>query len=165
MEYGAALDRLFKPWNKMIAKYIVMDEGGSRLMEREGDKAKYWSNRVHVDAYEALAVLLRSGMTDATFEAIQCPTYLAYYYKDEENQDFVVSVPAMLDMFEKLGTPEAQKVKQAFPESGDHVIASSITSADWEGVLLGSLDFLKRALPDFPQEVEKEEEELALLMY
>ncbi|MGY6558239.1 MAG: alpha/beta hydrolase [Nitritalea sp.] len=165
MEYGAALDRLFKPWNKLIAKYIVMDEGGSRLMEREGDKAKYWSNRVHVDAYEALAVLLRSGMTEDTFKAIQCPTYLAYYYKDEENQDFVVSVPAMLDMFALLGTPETQKVKQAFPESGDHVIASSITSADWEGVLSGSLDFLKMTLPDFPQEVKGEEEELALLFH
>jgi hypothetical protein len=55
----------------------------------------------------------------------------------------VVSVPKMLEMYKQIGTPDPLKVKQAFPESGDHVIASSITSQDWEGVLEETIRFLE----------------------
>jgi hypothetical protein len=49
----------------------------------------------------------------------------------------------MLEMYDKLGAADYLKRKKAFPETGDHVIASSITSNDWEGVLKETIKFLE----------------------
>ena len=68
------------------------------------------------------------------YEKIKMPVFLGYYYKNDKEQDQVVSVPAMQEMFPQLGTPNNLKVERAFPESGDHVIASHFTSKDWKGV-------------------------------
>ncbi|MCC5936503.1 MAG: alpha/beta hydrolase [Lunatimonas sp.] len=143
VEYGNQLEPLFQPWMKQLMKATMTNAQGVQEVPREGDKAKYWANRYHINAYTSLAVMLRSTMTESTFSNVSQPLFMAYYYKDEENQDKVVSVPAMLDMFEAVSTPESRKMKKAFPESGDHVIASSITSGDWEGVLEESIRFLE----------------------
>ena len=71
---------------------------------------------------------------------------MAYYYKDEENQDKVVSVEEMLKAFDELGTPASLKRKVALPNTGDHVIASRFTSKDLEGVRRESDGFLKEVL-------------------
>ncbi|MFD2034531.1 alpha/beta hydrolase [Belliella marina] len=142
---GEMLNQFFEPWRKYIAENFRFEKGMNTLA-REGEKAKYWSEEYHVNSYESLAVLLKSTMNDTTFAKIEQPLYLAYYYKNEEEQDFVVSVPKMLEMFEGLGTPDSQKIKEAFPESGDHVIASDITSKDWEAVLKGTIDFLENVV-------------------
>ena len=59
---------------------------------------------------------------------------MLYYYKNEQEQDPVVKVGAMLKMFDQLGTPISKKQKIALPNTGNHVIGSSITSKDIEGV-------------------------------
>ena len=82
-------------------------------------------------------------MNAETFKEIHQPMFLGYFYKNEEEQDKVVSVPKMFEMFDQVQTPENKKIKVAFPESGDHVIASSITSKDWEGVLRETKRFLE----------------------
>lgn len=134
----------------------MTNEDGVLLSPREGDKAKYWSEEYHVNAYSSLAVLLRSKMTERTFNQVKQPLFMGYYYQDEENQDKVVSVPAMLEMYEKLGTPESLKKKQAFPASADHVIGSSITSGDWEGVLNASIDFLEKTVKIPPAQTARD---------
>ena len=146
IEYGNQLDAFFQPWQGYLMEKAMTNENGVLLSPREGDKAKYWSEEYHVNAYSSLAVLLRSKMTDRTFSKVKQPLFMGYYYQDEENHDKVVSVPAMLEMYEQLGTPEESKRKQAFPASGDHVISSSITSGDWEGVLNASIDFLEEVV-------------------
>ncbi len=146
VEYGNQLDAFFQPWQGYLMEKAMTNENGVLLSPREGDKAKYWSEEYHVNAYSSLAVLLRSKMTKQTFSKIKQPLFMGYYFQDEENQDKVVSVPAMLEMYEELGTPESLKKKQAFPESGDHVIGSSITSGDWKGVLEASIGFLERVV-------------------
>lgn len=142
-EYGDQLDAFFEPWQGYLMEKAMTNEHGVLESPREGDKAKYWTEAYHVNGYTSLAILLRSKMIRQTFEKINQPLFLAYYYKDENDQDRVVSVPAMLEMYEQIDTPEKVKRKQAFPEAGDHVIASSITSGDWEGVLDASIDFLE----------------------
>ena len=154
-EYGDQLDAFFQPWQSFLMEKMMTNEHGVLESPREGDKAKYWSEGFHVNAYSSLAVLLRSKMTDKTFKMINQPLFLAYYYKDEENQDRVVSVPAMLDMYEAVSTPETLKRKQAFPESGDHVIGSEITSGDWKGVLDATIDFLEE-IANVPHQVKAE---------
>lgn len=141
-EYGESLEIFFKPWLSYLAEKFQY-ENGTVINNREGEKAKYWSREYHLNSYRSLGVLVRSKMNAETFQKIQQPLFLGYYYKNEEEQDKVVSVPKMLEMFDQVQTPESKKVKMAFPESGDHVIASSITSKDWEGVLKETKKFLE----------------------
>ena len=96
--------------------------------------ANYWSLNYRDEAVVALQNLLSHTMKPAIFSKIKCPVFLAYYYKNEEEHDKVVSIPAMLKMFSELGTPESLKQKEAFPETGNHVIASYIRSKDRQSV-------------------------------
>ena len=141
-EYGGALDIFFKPWISYLAEKFQY-ENGVVINNRESEKAKFWSREYHLNSYRSLGVLLRSKMNPETFQKIKTPLFLAYYYKNEEEQDKVVSVPRMLEMFEQVNTPDNLKVKKEFPESGDHVIASDITSKDWQGVLNETIRFLE----------------------
>jgi hypothetical protein len=112
-------------------------------MKRTGEKGQFWSEVQHVNAYESLAILMYSNMNQETFQKVTQPLFMGYYYKSEQEQDFVVSVPKMLEMYSQLGTDPALKKEMAFPKTGDHVIASSITSQDWQSVLFGTIDFLE----------------------
>jgi pimeloyl-ACP methyl ester carboxylesterase len=117
--------------------------GEIQKTERPEPEAKYWSTQYHINAYVALIGMLQETMTPETFKAVECPVFLAYYYKNNKEQDQVVSVPAMLLMYDQLGTAEAQKQKQAFPNTGNHVIASDLRSKDWESVLDASEKFIQ----------------------
>ncbi|MCH6198219.1 alpha/beta hydrolase [Aquiflexum sp. LQ15W] len=141
-EYGDSLEIFFKPWWSFLAEKFQY-ENGTIINNREGEKAKYWSREYHLNSYRSLGILIRSKMNAETFKEIHQPLFLGYYYKNEEEQDKVVSVPKMLEMYDQIQTSEDKKVKVAFPESGDHVIASSITSKDWEGVLRETKKFLE----------------------
>ena len=117
--------------------------GEVQNMKRPEPESKYWSTQYHINAYVALIGMLKETMTPETFKAVTCPVFMAYYYKNEEEQDKVVSVQAMLDMYDQLGTPSDLKQKQAFPETGNHVIASELRSKDWTSVLEASQTFIQ----------------------
>ncbi|MFC4870938.1 alpha/beta hydrolase [Negadavirga shengliensis] len=144
--YGNRLDPFFQPWTKMLMKMTMTNSLGVQEVSREGDVAKYWSEEYHINGYSSLAVLLKSKMNKNTFEKVRQPVFMAYYYKDEEHQDDVVSVPALLEMFDNLSTPDNLKEKQAFGEAGDHVITSSIKTESWEDVLEASRKFLEETV-------------------
>ncbi|WP_226390472.1 alpha/beta hydrolase [Penaeicola halotolerans] len=136
--YEDRLDFFFKPWMKQLA---IMSRGEMLDMSRSDSlEQRYWSTRYHVNGYEALAVFVKSTMTPETFQKIEQPYFLGYYYKNEEEQDKVVSVAAMLEMFEVLAS--STKEKEAFPTSGNHVIASFIRSQDYETVYQSTEAFL-----------------------
>ncbi|EKB49738.1 alpha/beta hydrolase [Cecembia lonarensis] len=159
-EGGDALEQFFRPWTKFLAERFVY-ENGVRITPREGDKAKYWSEQYHVNGFESLAVLLRSKMVGDTFLKIELPVFMGYYYKSDQEQDFVVSVPKMLEMFDRLKTPDRMKRRVSFPDTGDHVIASSITSEDWESVLNETILFLENVAKVKPPKYEETELEAA----
>jgi hypothetical protein len=73
-------------------------------------------------------------MNKKLFQKITEPSLTLYYYKNEQEQDPQVKVDAMLKMHEELGTPADLKVQKAMPEAGAHVIGSSMTSKDLDGV-------------------------------
>jgi pimeloyl-ACP methyl ester carboxylesterase len=116
--------------------------GEVQKMDRKDPENKYWSTEYHINAYVALIGMLQETMTEETFEAVTCPVFLAYYYKNEKEQDQVVSVSAMLDMYEQLGTTVSNKQKEAFPNAANHVIASDLRSKDWESVFTSSQKFI-----------------------
>jgi len=48
----------------------------------------------------------------------------------------------MLEMYDQLGTPEHLKLKKAFPEAGDHVLTSYLSTENYEAVTREVLEFL-----------------------
>ncbi|MBK6264423.1 alpha/beta hydrolase [Marivirga sp. S37H4] len=127
------------PWGKQITKWTL--GGEISTTERPDSVAAYWSTFYHVDGYYSLFSMIDITMRNETFNAIDCPVFLAYYYKNETEQDNVVSVEAMNEMFAQLNSNNKKKI--AFPETGDHVIASSLRSKDWRSVQDSSWAFLK----------------------
>jgi hypothetical protein len=63
----------------------------------------------------------------------------------------------MKEMYNQLGTPAALKKELPFPKTGDHVIASSITSKDWQTVLFSSIEFLEKVVGVPAQEVYQQQ--------
>jgi pimeloyl-ACP methyl ester carboxylesterase len=144
-DYGERLSAFYNPWMEKIMEK-TMTENKMLRQPREGEKAKYWSEDYHLNSYESLAVLMYDNMNEETFIKIKQPLFLGYYYDTEQKQDNVVSVPKLKEMFSEIGTPNALKREKAFPKAGDHVIGSSITSGDWEGVLFSTIDFLENVV-------------------
>ncbi|MGD0753938.1 MAG: alpha/beta fold hydrolase [Bacteroidales bacterium] len=131
--FDASASILDKPWGLQIARLV--SGGPVKKFESESKvHANYWQLNYRIEALVALQNLLSNTMKPEVFSKIKCPVFLGYYFKNEKEQDNTVSVPAMLKMYEELGTPEQLKQKTAFPEAGAHVIASYIRSKDWQGV-------------------------------
>jgi esterase/lipase len=150
--YQDRLDPLFQPWMKSLMKMTMTNENGVLLQEREEEEGRYWAEEIHINGYSTLGIMLKSKMNPATFSKIEQPLFMGYYYKDEAHQDNVVSVPAMLAMYETLSTPPDLKRKVAFEEAGDHVISSSIKTESWKEVLEESIRFLEEVVGLEPSE-------------
>lgn len=134
------------PWGLNLATSVA----GSDYHIVQGmvsPKENFWTPRYHMQSLTHVQKLLEVAMIPEMFAKIKVPVFMGYYYKDEQNQDNVVSVPAMLDMFEQLGTPNDKKEKMAFPDSGDHVMTSHMTSKDIKGVTRESIRFFEAHLP------------------
>lgn len=124
---------LDKPWGLQIARLV--SGGPSKKFESENKAhSDYWQLNYRLEALVALQDLVSNTMKPEIFSNVKCPVFLGYYFKNEKEQDNTVSIPAMLKMFDELGTPAEQKQKVAFPDAGAHVIASYIRSKDWQGV-------------------------------
>jgi len=124
---------LDKPWGLQIARLV--SGGPVKKYEPESKiHANYWQLSYRIESLVALQNLVSSTMKPDVFSKVKCPVFLGYYFKNEIEQDNTVSIPAMLKMFDELGTPVELKQKQAFPDAGAHVIASYIRSKDWQSV-------------------------------
>jgi len=136
---------LAKNWGLQMAKMVDGDDyyefGNSTPI-----KNQYWTTKYRLEALVQLQALLESTMVEETYEKITQPVFIGYYYRDEVHQDSTVSVAAMLEMFDDLGTNSEKKSKKAFPKSGDHVLASYITSKDLESVRTETFRFLEETL-------------------
>ncbi|MES2732150.1 MAG: alpha/beta hydrolase [Bacteroidota bacterium] len=151
--YNPTAILLDKPWGLQIAR-VVMGSDYSENKQATQAVQQYWSNKYRVEGLVTLQSFLDNAMIPETFQRIHCPVFLAYYYKNEEEQDKVVSVPAMLEMFDQLGTPPALKRKEAFPKTGEHVIASHLRSKDWKTVEQQTIRFLEEVMKLQPKSAE-----------
>jgi len=142
--YNSALAPATGPWGEQIL-YQLMDTHRD-ITHYAPDRANYWLTRYHTNGLMTLQKTMDMVVKPETFAKIKMPVLLGYYYKDDENQDKVVSVKAMLKAFDELGTPANQKVKAALPNTGDHVIASHFTSKDLAAVFSETDLFLSKVV-------------------
>jgi len=128
------------PWGLQVARIVI----GSDYRDIEADEIykRYWNTHYRIESLPELQELIESTMTPEIFQQVKQPVFMGYYYKNESEQDLVVRVDAMKQMFAQLGTPESSKTERAYPETGAHVIISGLLSKDWETVQVETLDFL-----------------------
>ena len=117
------------PWGLQIAR-MVMGGKENVLKNRTDTYKKYWNDHYRLESIVELQELLETTMIPSHFNKIKCPLLTLYYFKDEKNQDPVVKVSAMKEMFEAVGTPANLKRMVPIPEAGNHVLASPIQSND-----------------------------------
>lgn len=142
------------PWGVQLAKAVKKSD--YHEFEASEEKQKYWTTKYRVEALTHLQALVDNTMVPETFKKVTQPVFMGYFYRNDSIQDKVVSVPAMLKMFDLLGTPPEQKQKMAFPEAGDHVMTSYITSKDLKSVRRETEKFLEKVLGLRPFEVVSE---------
>lgn len=128
------------PWGLQIARLVQ----GSDYVEYQADSIRqnYWYTKYRLESTVLLQEILERTMTNELFAKVEHPVFMGYYYKNEEEQDKVVSVPKMLEMFEALSTPQSLKRKVAFEDAGHHVIASKINNKNWKRVEEETLRFI-----------------------
>ena len=132
------------PWGRQLLKLAM--GGEYNHINYDETAKKYWSAGYHIDGLIALKSLIEKEMTEENFAKIDIPVYVGYYYKDEENQDKVVSVDRMLDFYDQISTPSEIKRIEAFPNAGRHVMTSYVFSNDLENVIKNSYDFAEEVL-------------------
>lgn len=117
------------PWGLQIARKVV---GGNERKVDGRSKAyqQFWYTNYRLESLVELEELVESAMVPELFAQVKQPVLMLYYYKNEQEQDPVVRVDAMLKMFDELGTPPELKQKIALPNVGNHVLGSAITSKD-----------------------------------
>ncbi|HJV20669.1 MAG TPA: hypothetical protein VJ552_12370 [Sediminibacterium sp.] len=136
---------LDNPWGLQIARmvkksnYIVTDKNFPAYNQ-------YWNHVYRLEAAVQLQALLDNAMQPALFSKIKQPALLLYYFKDEQHQDPVVKVSAMMEMFNTIGTPAPKKRMKAIPGTESHVLASPIVSKDITSVEKETTSFLKETL-------------------
>ncbi|MBV6647506.1 MAG: alpha/beta hydrolase, partial [Cyclobacteriaceae bacterium] len=128
------------PWGVQIAKAVMGDY--RYIVENEGtEKAKYWNVKYRSEGVIALQAALDMMMTSEVFEQIKSPFFLGYYYKNDNEKDFIISTEAILEFVSTVQTPPTNYEVVPFPEVGNHVISSSLQSQDIESVERATMVF------------------------
>lgn len=143
--YNPAARFLTLPWGLQIARLY----SGSKyhVMNNITDKKKnYWTTKYRLESIIHLQKLIDTSMRTDTFKKVIAPVFMGYYYKSDKEKDDVVSIPAMLKMFQKLGTSDSKKEKMTFSNAKDHVIISSLTSDYFKEAESAALKFLNNQL-------------------
>jgi len=116
-------------WGLQIAR-LVKQSNFNTIPNASTAYKQYWNDRYRLEALVALQELVETTMNENTFVKIKQPALVLYYYRNEKNQDKVVKVSAIKEMFDHLGTEDAKKKMAAIPNAGDHVLGSPILSHD-----------------------------------
>ncbi len=143
-----ASDIVLWPWGKQVGRWIM--NGDYNRIKYDTLAQKYWNPVYHTNGIFVVKSLIKEYMKEDVFQKVQIPVFLGCYYKDEEHQDRVVSVPRMYECFDQLGTPDEQKQLARFPLAENHVISSHVMSKDIEGVRQATFQFVEQVLRILP---------------
>ena len=133
------------PWGLQLGRAII---GDYQVIKQSigTPKEQYWTTVYRMEGLVALQHLLEDTMTEEVFQKVTQPTFMGYYYKNEDEQDKVVSVAAMKRFAQQVGTAEADFRQMPFPETGNHVISSDLQSSDYQSVRDESIRFLEEVI-------------------
>lgn len=128
------------PWGLQIARLVTGDD--FRSYPADDQFKRYWQTRYRIEGVVAVQSLVEATMTSETFASITQPVFVGCFYRNDEEQDKVVSVAAMRHMMPLIATSDSLKQFSDFPNAGAHVLTSPYRSNDVEGVTNATLRFL-----------------------
>ncbi len=135
---------LTMPWGLQIAQLV---KGGDyNEWEVPAEASKYWYGKYRLEGVVELQNMLETSMTPSTFSKISVPTFIGYYYKDENNQDNVVSVSDIKDMITHLSVPQDKFEGHVFTEVGAHALQSEYFSKNIPSVIEQTQLFFENVL-------------------
>ena len=144
--YDSKASLLTGPWGLKMVKNLVGEYRVALDTFYGTEIENYWTLKYRSEGIIALQELLEQTMTNDVFEKIESPYFMGYYYKTDEESDHVVSTQAMLEFDQMTSTPDSHKKVVAFPEVGNHVIASDLRSEDLESVIEETSQFIENTL-------------------
>ncbi len=106
-------------------------------------EARIWNTNYALGGALALGAFVQHNMNSGLFKKIHQPTFIGYYYKNRNQQDTVVSIPAIKQMAKNLGSRTEMVDLTNFPEAQNHVICSGLVSKSVNNVISDTLHFLK----------------------
>jgi pimeloyl-ACP methyl ester carboxylesterase len=117
----------------------------------EGRKQEGYEDHWLIDQkYQALIALedtRRAIARRAVYQRVEVPVLLLHHFRDEANQDGVVSVPAMRAAFTEMngGSPHPQS--RLVPiEDGNHILMSRYVRTDKDAVMSACAEFMATAI-------------------
>ncbi len=128
------------PWGLQLGKIV---EGEMRKLEGSELESKYWDLEYRIEATIYLQQLLNERMNESTFSKVTCPTFVGYYYKDKKNQDNIVRVSAIKEMYNLLGSEVKQEI--SFPDAERHTIAF-VEAGNPAAVTEATIDFVEEMI-------------------
>jgi esterase/lipase len=132
-------------WGPQILS-MVLGSDYNRIMYTP-EAQKYWNAVYHNNGIVTTKRLIKDYMNNDEFAKVTQPIFLGYYYKNEEQNDDVVSVPRMRDFYNAASTPTEQKMKKEYPVIPRHVICSSI--------MTDKTDLVKKDVYSFAENILK----------
>lgn len=109
------------------------------------EASRYSSDIVHPDGYRALRKLFDLFVAAPPWPRVICPVFLGYFRAPNGEEDQTASVPAMLEMFQGLGTASTLKHAEPF-SAGVHSIWSPYKSPLAAQVARASVSFIATKL-------------------
>ncbi len=134
-------DLLTKPFGLSIARKVLGSNYYS--FEANDEIKKFWTTKYPIEATVALQTLLNSTMHEKTFTEVKQPILLISYYASEKDQDQVVSVEAIKECFNQLGTDKKNKKYVELGSVKAHAMCSPLFSKDTKSPLLETTSFLE----------------------
>ncbi len=144
------------PWGKKLLRKMM--GGDYRQWTSKNDNInRYWTTKNRIEAHIALRSLLDQTMTEKTFASIKQPFYVAYYYKDDDNKDKIISIDAIQEFTSYLATPMEQVVVKPIDNARGHVISSKYMNKNWKDVQNSIFSFAENVIGMKPVEGIQEE--------
>jgi pimeloyl-ACP methyl ester carboxylesterase len=141
--YDGMSELLTLPWGAQLADLV---NGKYHSFNPPPEGYKSWTTTYRTKGLVCLKSLIESTMRPAVWQKIEQPLLMGYFYKNEEEQDMVVSVNEMKRFFDSTSTPNELKVAVPFPNAGHHVVVSRINSKDLESVRRETYHFAEQVL-------------------
>lgn len=151
--YGLKQQLLMSSISRNMLRIIPGEKYLVKTKETTYAEDRIWNKRYALQGVLALGAFVEHHMHEDTFSRVTCPVWIGYFYKNKQEQDRIVSVPAIKKMVTKLGTSAKQLTVANFPEGKSHVICSSLLSKCVDDVVSQSKKFLKDIGSHSPREI------------
>jgi len=142
--YDPKAKALTYPWGLQLARFIM----GSKYYTWQPEAAKipYWNAKYRIEALIRMKVMLDAYMTKSTFQKIDIPVFVGYYYKNKKEHDKTISIEAAKKMFNQLSTAPDKKKIVAFPNAPGHVMLFKPTATNLKAIKKESFDFIDKVI-------------------